>query len=70
MNRTEEGGYDIWGVIFPNGKIREFSTLQKATTFADKMEGQTVVDTTGTWTTWTGLRVVHRFIPNWEEVAR
>lgn len=52
----------------PNGKVREFSTLAKAQAYADAMEGQTVVDFNGRQTVWTGLTVVHRFIPNWEEV--
>jgi hypothetical protein len=68
MRRTEEGDYDTWGVTVPGGKIREFSTLRKAAMFAERMEGQDVVMADGGITTWTGIKVVHRYIPNWSEV--
>lgn len=68
MRRSEEGGYDTWGVTLPGGKIREFSTFHKAATFASRMEGQTVVGADGKDFLWTGLTVVHRFIPQWTPV--
>lgn len=69
MRRSEEGGYDTWGVVLPDGKIREFSTFQKAAAFSGRMEGQTVLDRNGVGFQWTGLTVVHRFIPTWTPVA-
>lgn len=69
MRRSEEGGYDTWGVLLPDGKIREFSTLQKAAMFAGRMEGQTVLDRNGVGFQWTGLTVVHRYIPTWSPVV-
>ena len=68
MKRTHEGGYDAWGVRLPNGDIRQFGTKMRATTFARRMEGQAVIRADGAVETWTGLTVVHRFIPPWEEV--
>ena len=65
---AKAGNYEAWGVRFPNGKIREFSTREKAVRFTENMEGRDVVQADGTWETWIGLTVVHRFIPAWEEV--
>lgn len=64
-----EQGYDVWGVRLPNGSVREFSTLAKAELYQSKMEGQLVMNSDGTMTTWTGLVVVHRFIPPWTEIT-
>lgn len=69
MRRSEEGGYDAWGVVLPGGKVREFGTLDKARTFSERMEGQTILDRDGNSFTWTGLTVVHRYIPTWTEVG-
>jgi hypothetical protein len=69
VRRAEEGGYDTWGVVLPTGKIREFSTQAKATTFIKRMEGQSVMTAGGGWETWTGLKLVHRHIPEWTEVT-
>lgn len=69
MRRSEEGGYDAWGVIIPGGKVREFGTLHKAAQFAKRMEGQTILDRDHQPFTWTGLTVVHRFIPEWTPIG-
>jgi hypothetical protein len=66
MRRAEDGDYDAWGVTLPDGKIREFGSLDKAATFQERMEGQTIMTPEGTWFTWTGLTLVHRHIPAWE----
>lgn len=68
MRRSEEGGYDAWGVVLPDGKIREFNTWEKAAMFMKRMEGQTILDRTGAAIVWTGLTMVHRFIPEWSPV--
>lgn len=69
MRRSEEGGYDAWGVVLPDGKVREFNTEDKATMFASRMEGQTILDRNHNPVTWTGLTVVHRFIPEWTPIG-
>ena len=68
MKRTEEGGYDTWGVKFPDGKIREFSTLDKATMYITAMIGKDVVMADGSIVTLTGLNLVHRYIPEWKQL--
>ena len=68
MRRSEEGGYDAWGVVLPDGKIREFNTGTKAAMFMKRMEGQTILDRNHEPITWTGLTVVHRYIPPWSPV--
>lgn len=69
MRRSEEGGYDAWGVVLPDGKIREFNTWEKAAMFMKRMEGQTILDRTGAAIVWTGLTMVHRFIPEWTPIG-
>ena len=59
---------DQWGVRGPDGWIRDFSTQDKAEMYAKAMEGKELVKLDGTITRWTGLVVVHRYIPDWEEV--
>jgi len=69
VRRSEEGNYDAWGVVLPNGKIREFGTLAKADLFRRRMEGQTVVVPGEGTIQWTGLSIVHRHIPDWSPVV-
>lgn len=69
MRRTEEGGYDTWGVVFPDGKIREFGTLKKAAMYQQAMTGKDVMMSSGETMKMTGLKVVHRHIPTWVEVT-
>jgi hypothetical protein len=59
---------DEWGVRGPDGWIRAFSTQDKAEMYARAMEGKEVTLPTGQVISWTGLSVVHRYIPEWEEV--
>lgn len=68
MRRSSEGGYDAWGVRWPGGVVREFNSEDSAVKFQERMEGQEVILADGTTTIWSGLMLVHRFIPEWTEI--
>lgn len=68
MKTGQSGGYDAWGVKFPNGKIREFSTLDKCQMYVAAMNGKDVLQPDGSFSRMDGLVVVHRFIPTWTEI--
>lgn len=67
MRQTTTVG-DQWGVRGPDGWIREFSTQDKAEMYARAMDGKRIIMSDGTWTEWTGLVVVHRYVPEWEVI--
>ena len=64
----EEGGHETWGVRYPNGSVREYTSEQSARDYVAKMEGQWVLTSDGEEVQWTGLKVMHRYMPPWEEV--
>ena len=64
----QTGGYDAWGVRFPTGKIREFSTQEKCRMYIDAVNGKEFVQADGSVTRMEGLHIVHRYIPKWERV--
>lgn len=66
MRLNNEPG-DQWGVRTSAG-IVVFSTQDKAEMYARAMEGKEVVTLDGRAVVETGLTVVHRYIPDWEDI--
>lgn len=58
---------DQWGVRTSAG-IVVFSTQDKAEMYARAMEGKELVKLDGSTVVETGLTVVHRYIPDWEDI--